>query len=191
MLRYKVATTKLTGLDSNVFIWAKNGIFRSVSRTEFKAVVRHARVTTPGLVELTPKFRLLVPFVPQQITSKIIAQVRAKPYLEQLFYLYWNQDVSCWNLVIPKQHQGTLFCQDKNPFPSPPAIEIHSHGTTKAFFSKADDLEETGVRISTVIGNSLHQLEIVSRVCAHGAFLNISSNLIYQDINQYCHDLSL
>jgi hypothetical protein len=185
------------------FIWAGNGIFRSVTRREFKAVVCHREVHTPGLPELLQEFKLLVPPVPQKKVEAIIKQIQKEPDLEQLFYLYWQGDWTPstdappganplglrdrWEILYPEQECTPSTCIAGDRFPEPAVIEIHSHGAMGAFFSGTDDLEEDGCRISTVIGKSNGQLEIVSRVCVHGLFLPIKSSLIYENIHLHCN----
>lgn len=166
------------------YLWAGNGIFRSVSRTEFLATIAHSSVTTPGLTELSPNFELIVPKVSQDKVKGIIDRINQHPDLEQLFYLYWRG--TAWEVICPEQECTPTNCISLEQHPEPAAIEIHSHGSMGAFFSATDNQEENGCRISTVIGRSNNQLEIVSRVCAHGLFLNVSSDRIYQNINSYC-----
>lgn len=166
------------------YLWAGNGIFRSVSRTEFNATITHRLVTTPGLTELLPGFELLVPQVPQDKVKSIIDRINQHRDLEQLFYLYWRG--TAWEVIFPEQECTSTSCISREQHPEPAAIEIHSHGSMGAFFSSTDNQEENGCRISTVIGRNNNQLEIISRVCAHGLFLNVSSDQIYQNINSYC-----
>lgn len=170
------------------YLWAGNGIFRSVSRTEFSATIAHSLVTTPGLVKLIPEFKLLVPQVPQNKVKAIIDRINQHPDLEQLFYLYWRG--ATWEVICPEQECTPTNCISLEQYPEPAAIEIHSHGSMRAFFSSTDDREENGCRISTVIGRSNERLEIVSRVCAHGLFLDVSSDRIYQNINSYCRHVT-
>ena len=166
------------------YLWAGNGIFRSVTRTEFNATIAHSLVTTPGLAELSPNFELLVPQVPPDKVKGIIDRINQYPDLEQLFYLYWRG--TAWEVICPEQECTPTSCISLEQYPEPAAIEIHSHGSMGAFFSATDNKEENGCRISTVIGRSNNQLEIVSRVCAHGLFLDVASDQIYQNINSYC-----
>ena len=166
------------------YLWAGNGIFRSVSRTEFNATIAHILAATPGLAKLSPNFELLVPKVPQDKVKGIIDRINQYPNLEQLFYLYWRG--TGWEVICPEQECTTTSCISLEQHPEPAAIEIHSHGSMGAFFSATDDREENGCRISTVIGRSKGQLEITSRVCAHGLFLDVASDQIYQNINSYC-----
>jgi hypothetical protein len=166
------------------YLWAGNGIFRSVSRTEFNATIAHHLVTTPGLPELLPSFELLVPQVPQAKVKGMIELIEQHLDLEQLFYLYWRG--TAWEVIRPEQECTPTSCISVEQHPEPAAIEIHSHGSMGAFFSGADNREENGCRISTVIGRKQNQLEIISRVCAHGLFLNVASEQIYQNIDSYC-----
>jgi PRTRC genetic system protein A len=185
LLSHSVAGNLTSNNLPTGFIWAGNGIFRSVTRQEFKAVVCHREVHTPGLPELVQEFKLLVPPVPHTKVKAIIEQIQQEPDLEQLFYLYWRGDR--WEVLYPEQECTPSTCIAGDRFPEPAVIEIHSHGAMGAFFSGTDNLEEDGCRISTVIGKSTGQLEIVSRVCVHGLFLPISSNLIYENIHLHCN----
>ena len=185
LLSHSVAGNLTSNNLPTGFIWAGNGIFRYVTRREFKAVVCHREVHTPGLPEFKQEFKLLVPPVPQTKVKAIIKQIQQEPDLEQLFYLYWRGDR--WEVLFPEQECTPSTCIAGDRFLEPAVIEIHSHGAARAFFSGTDDLEEDGCRISTVIGKSNGQLEIVSRVCVHGLFLPISSNLIYENIHLHCN----
>jgi PRTRC genetic system protein A len=185
LLSHSVAGNLTSNNLPTGFIWAGNGIFRSVTRQEFKAVVSHREVFTPGLPEFKQEFKLLVPPVPQKKVEAIIKQIQKEPDLEQLFYLYWLRDR--WEVLYPEQECTPSSCIAGDRFLEPAVIEIHSHGAARAFFSGTDDLEENGCRISTVIGKSNGQLEIVSRVCVHGLFLPIPSNLIYENIYLHCN----
>ena len=141
------------------YLWAGNGIFRLVKRTEFNATIAHSLVTTPGLVELSSSFELLVPKVPQDKIKSIIELIEQYPDLEQLFYLYWRG--TAWEVIRPEQECTPTSCICLEQHPEPAAIEIHSHGAMGAFFSATDNREENGCRISTVIGRNNNQLEIV------------------------------
>ena len=122
--------------------------------------------------------------VPQNKVKSIIDRINQYPNLEQLFYLYWRD--AAWEVICPEQECTPTSCISLEQHPEPAAIEIHSHGSMGAFFSATDDREENGCRISTVIGRSKDRLEIVSRVCAHGLFLDVASDRIYQNINSHC-----
>ncbi|NJL52519.1 MAG: hypothetical protein HC930_10425 [Hydrococcus sp. SU_1_0] len=184
LLNHSIVRSKSAQNSSPGYLWAGNGIFRSVNRTEFNATIAHKLVTTPGLLELDPGFKLLVPKVPQDKVKDITLRINQHPNLEQLFYLYWRG--TAWEVLCPEQECTPTSCISLEQHPEPAAIEIHSHGSMGAFFSATDNQEENGCRISTVIGRSKDRLEIVSRVCAHGLFLNVASDQIYQNINTYC-----
>jgi hypothetical protein len=90
------------------FLWAGNGIFRSVTRTEFRAVALYHRVSTPELIELSPQFQLLVSPVPREKVKDIIAEILRYPDLEQLFYLYWRGER--WEVFKPEQECTPYSC---------------------------------------------------------------------------------
>ena len=184
------------------FLWGNNGIFRSVERTEFQAIVPHASIATPGLAPIKTEFRLRVPKVPKQRVKAIIKQVNQYPNLEQLFYLYWRG--TGWEVVKPEQECTPSSCLCLEQFPEPASIEIHSHGSMGAFFSSTDDAEETGCRISSVVGRNsdcpkglashraertgkANRLEIISRVCVHGLFAIVDSAHVYEGVEDYCY----
>lgn len=185
LLSHAIFTPELKQDLPTGLIWAGNGIFRSVKRIEFTAIVLHHQVNTPCLPELTQDFKLLVPQVPQDQVKKIIDRVNEHATLEQLFYLYWR--ATSWEVIQPEQECTPSSCVSLEQYPEPAVIEIHSHGAMGAFFSSTDDREENGCRISTVIGRRNNQLEINSRVCVHGLFLNVPTDAIFENINNYCH----
>lgn len=169
------------------YVWAGNGIFRSESRTEFRATVPHRLMNTPGLSKLSPGFELLVPKIPETKVKAIVQQINQYSNLEQLFYLYWKDNT--WEVVRPEQRCTANSCISQERYPESAPIEIHSHGSMSAFFSDIDDQEESGCRVSSVIGRYDDKLEIVSRVCVHGLFLKVDSSQIYQNISNYCRVL--
>ena len=72
LLSHWVSTELTSNNLPTGFIWAGNGIFRSVTRQEFKAVVYHREVDTPGLPKFKQEFKLLVPPVPKAKIKAII-----------------------------------------------------------------------------------------------------------------------
>ena len=70
------------------------------------------------------------------------------PYTERFFAIRW--DGAAYRLVVPEQ-EGTASSLTYTP-PAGVVAEFHSHGTSRAFFSKTDDGDEQGFRIYGVAG---------------------------------------
>ena len=60
-------------------------------------------------------------------------------------------------------------------------MDIHSHNTMNAFFSKVDDKDEKATRLYTVIGKlNEHNPEIKTRISNGGKFLNIDPAQVFE-----------
>ena len=108
LLNHFIVRSRSTKDCPSGYLWASNGIFRSVTRTEFLATIAHSQVTTPGLAELSPNFELLVPQVPPDKVKGIIDRINQHPDLEQLFYLYWRG--TAWEVICSEQECTPTNC---------------------------------------------------------------------------------
>lgn len=137
------------------YIFAANGMFVKGGNPYFDAVVplktfAYDRQYIRGLATVTPYVKLLVPKVPFYILQQILSVSRSVVPLECLFYV--EMIGGEWRLVTPQQYQTQTSCKAKDAGRYVP-IEVHSHNTMTAFFSRTDDGEETGLRIYGVVGH--------------------------------------
>lgn len=173
------------------YIVGSNGIFLRAER-------KHLQVCFPfqetdrlikGLSLNLPGF-YLDQLVPTSFLTSIITQAEDRLPLETLFW--GNRDGDHWRFVFPPQvaTPGSVVPKDRfHSFGTGALIEVHSHGSGDAFFSAADNIDETGFRIYTVIGNLPSNPTIRTRVGVFGHYWEISSEFVYVSLPEGVRDL--
>jgi PRTRC genetic system protein A len=137
-----------------------------------------------GLVDCNPVLKMAYPKVPAELLREVLESSLAakdpqgKP-LEILFYLIWNEG---WELKIPAQKQTATSCQpldSADPAYLASVIELHSHNGMEAFFSRQDDLDETGFKIYAVLGDIYRAPKLSVRVGLQGYFWQLPAEEIF------------
>lgn len=108
---------------------------------------------------------------------------------ERLFYgLYDNQ----WTYYRPRQVINFAQVRPYDPYDpkgNEALIEIHSHGNLHAGFSPADNKDETGFKLYTIVGNFSFLPQIITRVGIYGHYFEIPSSWVYDPIPSGVVDL--
>lgn len=130
-----------------------------------------------GLRMIDPYVRLAEP-VPMWLLRKMLTESRRAMPNEMLFYLVYEQE---WKLFIPEQQATPWAVKPLSAYDSPDVlVEVHSHNSMGAFFSAADDAEETGFRIYGVLGRvNGEKPEIALRVGLYGHFLPVNVESVF------------
>jgi hypothetical protein len=168
------------------YIWASNGIFIFSENSCFRVL---APVRTWNEAEKSQQVRGLYPLTPSfylkhaKVNMDVLLQVLILAYRnipnEVLMYLSHSSNDGWFN-ILPVQENSPTSCKAKEYFPYCP-IEVHSHNTMDAFFSKTDDAEETGLRIYAVLGRvTSAQPQIRVRVGIYGHFWTIPYQEIFE-----------
>ena len=166
------------------YLFAANGVFIRANRPNLEVLMpltvyeQHIR----GLATVTPYVKLTSDKIPVDILLKMLQASRDAGSNEILFHLNYNNQ---WQLETPLQIQTPTSCKplhnDRNSTFANALIDAHSHASIPAFFSPADNLDETGFRIYTVLGKvNSNTPEICTRVGLYQHYWNIPSNLIYE-----------
>jgi PRTRC genetic system protein A len=161
------------------YLWGGNGVFIQAHRNGLDVRFCIGKLVTRGLPPLEPLFKFDYSKISEEVMRAVLyhAQESAEEGLERLFHLLWDAESRVFRLHSPVQHQTAVSCRpiedDENSTLHNAVIEIHSHHSMRAFFSKQDDRDEQGFRIYGVIGNVLERPEIRFRVGCHGYFFNI------------------
>jgi PRTRC genetic system protein A len=102
-----------------------------------------------------------------------------------------------WNTETGRLEYRPLFATEASPdsidFSRPKlephehlAVDLHSHGKDRAFFSSTDDEDDAGeVKLAVVAGQLNKQPTFVSRLCALGMFIDGSS----EQITRYAQEI--
>jgi PRTRC genetic system protein A len=184
------------------YLVAENGVFARAIRPgiEVEMPISQHEQSLKGLARVEPHIQV-IPLVPEELLIQIwrsSCQACANPNhpLEMLFHLLWVNGQ--WQLVIPEQTQTVISCQpvetDSHSSAHQATIEIHSHGSMRAFFSDQDNRDESfGFRIFGVLGKVRSiRPEILMRVGLFGHCWNIPAAQVFQLSNDgFMHDLTL
>lgn len=166
---------------------AGNGVFLEAQRSELSVQFRISKAEIRGLEPILHRFEYELPPVPLGQVERIIerAQEFAAASLETLFHLSWS-DLNPWNdgwiVEEPEQDRTAATCRPLEDGGSHDRaiIEIHSHHSMAANFSRQDDLDETGFRIYGVIGRLPKKPEIRMRVGVYGYFYEIPASWVME-----------
>ena len=107
-----------------------------------------APCTVRGLAPVAEKVELTHGPIPSRLFEVGLRWFLDDPHTERFFAVRW--DGRSYRLVVPEQ-EGTATSLTYAP-PAGVVAEFHSHGRSRAFFSKTDDRDEQGFRIYGVAG---------------------------------------
>lgn len=148
------------------YILAQNGLFIQAENGLMKAVIRVAAAKVRGLIPLDEALTLPAGKIPRRLLGWALSVLKATPNEEGFLAITWDDG---YRLRMPPQEGtagGVRYHRPRNV-----VLEVHSHGTTRAFFSATDDSDEQGFAIYMVAGR-LHQAspEVLLRVGIYGHF---------------------
>jgi PRTRC genetic system protein A len=159
-----------------------NGVFISAARDGLAVAFPIAKVEVRGLPPLEPMFRMDYPKIKREVMESLLyhAQEAARDNLEELYHLVWDGET--FRLHIPAQTRTGVSCKPLDDSPESTLalsfIEIHSHHSMRAFFSKQDDRSEQGFKIFAVVGRVLSCPEIKFRVGLYGYYWEIKADWV-------------
>jgi PRTRC genetic system protein A len=174
--------TKLPPMQPGLYeyVIGANGIFVRAQRPGLEALIWVASTVKPvrGLAEVMPYVRLS-----NRVRAHLLARLFEMAFRangkEILFYLSGNP----WQVYVPDQVQSVASVHPVDVFAGgqDTLLEVHSHHNMGAFFSGADDKEESGgFRIFAVMGNLAVQPTILVRVGIYGHFWQIPAALVFE-----------
>ncbi|MDE2860906.1 MAG: Mov34/MPN/PAD-1 family protein [Chloroflexota bacterium] len=161
--------TELVGLQGigYDYVLGAGGVYVQSESANLTARVLVAPCTVRGLAPVTEKVELAHGPIPAALFEIGLRWFLDDPHTERFFAVRW--DGRRYRLVVPEQ-EGTATSLEYTP---PPGVvaEFHSHGRSRAFFSKTDDRDEQGFRIYGVVGHLNTDLpELSLRVGVYGHF---------------------
>lgn len=134
-------------------------------------------------------FTPALPKIPYELLSEVISFfksfVTAKYELEAVAYIYWSFETMSYSVFVPKQYVTkdsakpmSQIYEDENTVL---VMEIHSHNTMNAFFSKTDDMGEMATRLYAVVGRLDGMFpDIKVRISVGGKFVMIQPEDIFE-----------
>lgn len=182
------------------YVFAANGLFRRAERPGLHALVPAAppaRLLKP----VEPYVHLNAPRVPVHLVREMLDLARRTchptnadsaqiEFFETLFFFLWDENESRWKLDVPPQDR-TLWSVRATETGADSTyanalIEVHSHHWERAFYSRADNLDEEGLRIYGVLGRIFERPELKVRVSVYGDWWELPAHEIFELPEEVC-----
>jgi len=149
------------------YVLGAGGLYVQSKSAHLTARVLVAPCEVRGLASVTEKVELAHGPIPAGLFEAGLRWFQDDPTTERFFAVRW--DGRAYRLVVPEQ-EGTATRLKYTP-PAGVVAEFHSHGSSRAFFSKTDDGDEQGFRIYGVVGRlNDPEPELSLRVGVYGHF---------------------
>ena len=158
------------------YVLGSDGIYVQSESAHLTARVPVAPCEVRGLAPVTGKLELTHGPIPARLFELGLRWFEDDPDTERFFAVRW--DGRSYRLVVPPQ-LGTATSLEYTP-PSGVVAEFHSHGRSRAFFSKTDDRDEQGFRIYGVTGRlDSDRPELSLRVGVYGHFAPVEWSRVF------------
>ena len=171
-------TTGLTGTHGVGFdyVLGSGGVYVQSESASLTARLQVAPCEVRGLAPVAEKVELAHGSIPARLFEIGLRWFRDDADTERFFAVRW--DGRSYRLVVPEQ-EGTATRLEYTPSPGVVA-EFHSHGTSRAFFSKTDDRDEQGFRVYGVVGRlDALRPELRMRVGVYGHFAPVKWSEVF------------
>jgi PRTRC genetic system protein A len=148
------------------YILARNGVFLRARSSLLEATVLVGDAEVRGLAALKERIELPHGKIPRWLYELAISILLTDYRRERYVAITWEGE---YRLRLPSQEGETCgVTYDRLPAT---VVDIHSHGTMRAFFSSTDNADEQGLRLYMVVGR-MDTLcpEIIMRVGVYGYF---------------------
>ena len=130
------------------YVLGEDGLYLQSRSDNLVARIQIATCEVRGLSPVDTKVVLPNGRVPARLFERGLRWLQAAPHTERMFTISWDGEE--YVLGVPDQY-GTAASLTYAPL-SDAVAEFHSHGTSRAFFSRTDDEDEQGFRIYGVVG---------------------------------------
>ena len=175
-------TTGLSGVQGigYDYVLGAGGVYVQSESANLTARVLVAPCEVRGLAPVAEKVELVRGPIPAGLFEVGLRWFQDDPDTERFFAVRW--DGRSYRLVVPPQ-LGTATSLEYAP-PAGVVAEFHSHGRSRAFFSKTDDGDEQGFRIYGVAGRlDTDRPELSLRVGVYGHFDPVEWSRVFDGPN--------
>ena len=145
LVNHKGGLTGAHGIGFD-YVLGSGGLYVQSESAHLTARVLAAPCKVRGLAPVAEKVELTHGPIPAGLFELGLGWFQDDPDTERFFAVRW--DGRSYRLVVPEQ-VGTATTLAYAP-PAGVVAEFHSHGTSRAFFSKTDDGDEQGFRMCAV-----------------------------------------
>ena len=158
------------------YVLGSDGLYVQSESAHLTARVPVAPCEVRGLAPVAGKVELANGPIPARLFEIGLDWFEDDPDTERFFAVRW--DGRSYRLVVPEQ-EGTASSLEYTP-PAGVVAEFHSHGSSRAFFSKTDDGDEQGFRIYGVAGRlDRDRPELSLRVGVYGHFAPVEWSQVF------------
>lgn len=154
------------------YLLAGNGLFVRTQTRFWQAIIPLCTYPVRGLVPLQPQFHLLVPRLPAALLTAVWQDARGcvdgnGRLCETLYHFHHHKQRV--QVKRPPQQVTPISVSTPRVAGQDVILELHSHGSMAAYWSRVDDTDEQGCCIYGVIGRlSEAQPEIRLRLGIYG-----------------------
>ncbi len=158
------------------YVLGAGGLYVQSESAHLTARILVAPCEVRGLAPVTGKVELAHGPIPARLFEIGLLWFEDAPHTERFFAVRW--DGRSYRMVVPEQ-EGTATRLEYRP-PAEVVAEFHSHGSSRAFFSKTDDGDEQGFRIYGVAGRlDTDRPELSLRVGVYGHFAPVEWSQVF------------
>ena len=158
------------------YVLGAGGLYVQSESAHLTARVLVAPCEVRGLAPVAEKVELAHGPIPARLFEIGLLWFEDAPHTERFFAVRWDGDA--YRLVVPEQ-EGTASSLKYIP-PAGVVAEFHSHGSSRAFFSKTDDGDELGFRVYGVAGRlDTDRPELSLRVGVYGHFAPVEWSQVF------------
>ena len=151
------------------YIAASNGLFIEAENKLMEVRIPVAYCDIRGLAPLKTKFALTFGSIPQRFFDLALDMFLADTTQEHYVAVTGRNGYDFYVPAQEKEEAKVVY-----EYGARVALDLHSHGTGGAWFSKKDNEDDTGLRVSGVVG-SLDKTPVVKlRLGVYGYFLPLS-----------------
>ena len=179
LVNHKDGLTGSNGIGFD-YVLGSGGLYVQSESAHLTARVPVAPCEVRGLAPVAEKVELAHGPIPAGLFALGLSWFQDDPDTERFFAVRW--DGRSYRLVVPPQ-LGTATSLEYAP-PAGVVAEFHSHGRSRAFFSKTDDGDEQGFRIYGVAGRlNKYRPELSLRVGVYGQFAPVEWSQVFDGPN--------
>lgn len=148
------------------YVLASNGVFVEAEGNLIAARVPVAEAEVRGLADLEPRVALRHGLIPGHLWELALGVMLADPHHELYVGVRWNS-IGHYQLYVPddqERSEGGVQYERGDKV----VLDLHSHGSMRAFFSLTDNKDENGFQLYGVVGKLSEKPQVRLRVGVYG-----------------------
>lgn len=163
------------------YLFAGNGVFIQAENRFFRAVVPVVKCAIRGLMPLRAMVQLKIPRLPTQLLEQVLvhaqgAKNQTGKQIETLYrFIYEEGQVQ---VILPTQTATAVQVSTSDTHDNV-VLELHSHGSIRAFWSQTDNADEQGFCFYGVLGALDGRPEMGLRVGVYGHWLSVPITTLF------------